>query len=1036
VDRAVTPGNRALTTPSTRASTAVALSSSQRSHGQRPPDVGATLAPVAALAADASLADALDGRPQAEPFPRLDSDWPVRKVKQSESLPSIVGWRPTNELLSGVAQFAHDGGRSKGSRPNSRAGGSSPASLRAGTAPALVKTSCLSGVTALSPTCGGPRLPPAQLDDFGEGGDCFPSSSSSSPALHMGSCSSPAGLQSVNRLDHKIAREFQAQPLLSPQQAKTQRNSRPTSPIAREPNGSPLDVGLSVPAKRENYRKERYGTEIALGDTMESIRKKRESTVLELDPNFRDSLISPELFDEDVKNLNMLIEEYAKSLKMEHMDNSEDNKRRRREEAERILREAALRKQRKMEQMARDPKRKVKLRLERKRQFEADTVGEGVPMACIDVHTIGKGVEKIPLVDVTMLRNNARGLNARDGVGEMLGKMKQEKANGKYAAYLAQQAAKRDAASSQHLDGDSFRPMSAHSCFSAGSTCSELGKEEKEARMRMKREAHFIDAILKKIGQMRAEHSYALPYSFMLAKDKNMVAGNFADMDANQMSLAPPSMTPAARSVAQSGAKSSQQLSTVLMQRSQQVASMDGTDMGLAESTKSPQRKKERVLGGAFSKMMADVCGKDAPKAPRRKKLAELLESTEEEEEERAKMQAQYKRIMLRWAKAKALAKVLMLFSRVKRKRQAAEIVKPFLEKLGEWARIKFAMKKMAGGVVILQKQCKVWLQAKRKRCDAMERMWNRLEERHLQVYFKHYTQKLLLEQAGEGGEGGKVADKKVLSAKNEEKAGKQAFFKEMQKAAMKGSLGIDWKQFCIPPRERKSVISRWYMTQLNKHIRVKGNVIDLVQQAVKTENEIARFLKSLGANDDEIKKSVAASAASTESAPVSYWHSFDEETILGLIALSAQAMRRIDPYQEHPANKDMPKETAQAETGSKTARRGTKSGAALSGGGSKQPPSCSPGMDISKTLDFGQLEKGVTMGAFNKGEDDDKKATQLQRKNNGGGVEDVFSQFTPRLKKIVEEQQTAFNGTDGSDEEDEKLFGGDPDELLEPYGS
>merc|ERR1712070_64046 len=79
-------------------------------------------------------------------------------------------------------------------------------------------------------------------------------------------------------------------------------------------------------------------------------------------------------------------------------------------EAERRRRDAELRKARMKEKAARDPHRKIQLRIENKRRFEMDTLDQaGIPTTGVTFQG-RSGSEKVNLVDVDALRSKCQGL--------------------------------------------------------------------------------------------------------------------------------------------------------------------------------------------------------------------------------------------------------------------------------------------------------------------------------------------------------------------------------------------------------------------------------------------------------------------------------------------------------------------------------------------------------------------------------------------------------------------------------------------------
>merc|ERR1712039_763938 len=87
----------------------------------------------------------------------------------------------------------------------------------------------------------------------------------------------------------------------------------------------------------------------------------------------------------------------------------------------------AQRRARKKEQEAKDPHRKVALRLENKRRFEEDALGKaGIPMSQVEVQGF-KGRETVTLVDVRQLQSRCLFLDeGTHDVREMLDAQRRE----------------------------------------------------------------------------------------------------------------------------------------------------------------------------------------------------------------------------------------------------------------------------------------------------------------------------------------------------------------------------------------------------------------------------------------------------------------------------------------------------------------------------------------------------------------------------------------------------------------------------------
>lgn len=115
-------------------------------------------------------------------------------------------------------------------------------------------------------------------------------------------------------------------------------------------------------------------------------------------------------FNEEVAAMENQIADIGKKMRCSDGNNAEARKHEEREEEKR-RREQELRKARLKEKNARDPHRKVQMKIENKRRFEMDTLDKaGIPT---QLHTFegAHGKEQMSLVDVTALRSRCQGLS-------------------------------------------------------------------------------------------------------------------------------------------------------------------------------------------------------------------------------------------------------------------------------------------------------------------------------------------------------------------------------------------------------------------------------------------------------------------------------------------------------------------------------------------------------------------------------------------------------------------------------------------------
>jgi hypothetical protein len=118
-------------------------------------------------------------------------------------------------------------------------------------------------------------------------------------------------------------------------------------------------------------------------------------------------------FNEEVVAMESQIAHLGKNLHMNGGLSKEDAEAKALEEreAEKRRRDAELRKARLKEKAARDPKRKIQLKLENRRRFDMDSVDQsGIPTTSVTFQTHA-GCEKMQLVDVKALRSKCKGLS-------------------------------------------------------------------------------------------------------------------------------------------------------------------------------------------------------------------------------------------------------------------------------------------------------------------------------------------------------------------------------------------------------------------------------------------------------------------------------------------------------------------------------------------------------------------------------------------------------------------------------------------------
>jgi len=188
------------------------------------------------------------------------------------------------------------------------------------------------------------------------------------------------------------------------------------------PVGSRHDRGVSSCTKRENCSQEQVSVKLdsSLVIDRKGMHVEQATAQLSTAPpespgsNKQKMETIAARFNDEVTAVESQIADLGKSLQLNNFlkDDESDVEAKAQEEREaaKKRREVEIRKARLKEKSARDPHRKVKLRLENKRRFDMDSLDEtGIPTTKVTFRGL-KGCENMRLVDVQALRSKCHGL--------------------------------------------------------------------------------------------------------------------------------------------------------------------------------------------------------------------------------------------------------------------------------------------------------------------------------------------------------------------------------------------------------------------------------------------------------------------------------------------------------------------------------------------------------------------------------------------------------------------------------------------------
>lgn len=768
----------------------------------------------------------------------------------------------------------------------------------------------------------------------------------------------------------------------------------------------PLDQGLSYPARKENFKREKYFMKF------ESSQSGRAGSAGNTSGNDGTELVeAEELQDEesfvkDLIDVDHHIQDLAKSILFQHLERAsiEERAAAKAEEARR-RKEAELRRARKKEQMARDPKRKVALKIENKRRFSDEEDGKqkdrSIPLRHYEVYG-EKGSEKVNIVDILKIQSQCEMLNESGGVDQML-EQRHRSEKLQRALTFTDPGSKNSAALEASLFQSEIPP--------------DLSRDERAKQLRKDK---YLNHLIDKMSRLRSEWKYMLPF------DVDLASSGFTDGTGERMSVS--DLCAKNPRAAQNFLK---EISSLIGQR---IQAYGGRQRGIVGGHSILE-----TLGG--SKDPTSSIQIETPLARQMSKRKTLQAQIERSATLKAKNRK-------RWSIVKAVVQWLLLHFRFKRLHQSSDICLLVLRQLGEWSRIRRAMKGFVDNVTLLQRWCKRFLQVKRRRCSQLEKEWERYEDFHLQNFFRHKAQAIIQEQ--------KELEKETPSKKTQYKGltsgkakrEKQALLSMMEKSVDGGDISIDFRAYKIPGPERRAIINRWYMVTLRNHVRSEQTIAMTIREMLAAERELERFVKTFGTHTiqappkptaeevAEIKK-LKTKALNDDMSGLRVggklkndWYRVTEEFVVRCIVVAAQAMEGVHPFHDHPANRGLttrpmavpyeqqgdirPFATAVVRASARPVdlgRLGTKT--------LKVRASKARRLDEEAiTTRAGERRGSMLVKAA---APDPSTAPTAGSSGGGQDIEDLLKTLTPRLRQISEAQNLEYRLSKGKEDKEEK---------------
>lgn len=702
----------------------------------------------------------------------------------------------------------------------------------------------------------------------------------------------------------------------------------------------------------ENFKKERYNRQIELSRTKSTGARGEGNTAEETAVERH----KPEEFLQDVREFELHLQDCGRTIRLEHLGkdpkDAEADRVRQERAAQREWEEAEERKQRKKEQMARDPHRKIQLRLENKRRFEMDTLDKaGIPMQTIDFGG-GGNRQAISMVDLRQLQRKCQGLNEPGGVRAMLELQEhREKVTKMYAERTLQTTIKMSTSEPSLIAGGSEAELDRTTSVLSTSWDKRLPV------VLDKKGAIHQDKLERHLDNFRQPAPKWFPHELLGGSQNNR---------------------------------------------------------GLRASIKHVMNlnrvvRHKHIAG--LEDILVDTEGKITFAATGEEFHSKIENETPARPAAPPEVVAEAQRC---WRKVRGIVNIFMVWVRHNRQKKSILAVQAILNQMSEWARIRRAMTKLLSNVKLLQRSCREWLVTRDKRCALMMKDWQKVEDTYLQAYFKIYAVKIMEEHAAKveqdclGGLSAWAKAHPEQSTAFKKSRGKHAIPPKFTREETEGLLSavLNWKDFRIPAQHRKAVVIRYYMIQLMKRVRNEEAVNKSVISAIRCQKELIDYLKTFGAEHLELDGPSQAGllADGTERKPEQrqdFWY-FPEPVILDAICVSAQALKNMGGvFNEHPGTKAqvLPEEcfdrfcrpTRLLNKDARKALTAEIQGTWLNNANSglrRRSAFGGPHEDLSKMQPM-KIEEETE----DQDHDNEKKV-----KFSGTNIDDVFQSFTPRL--------------------------------------
>jgi len=339
----------------------------------------------------------------------------------------------------------------------------------------------------------------------------------------------------------------------------------------------------------------------------------------------------------------------------------------------------------------------------------------------------------------------------------------------------------------------------------------------------------------------------------------------------------------------------------------------------------------------------------------------------------------QVRRIGMHWTVVRGAFYLIWLLFMVRRKHDAIDCVRTYLYQVATVKILNDTCRKLNSRVRKLQNVARAFIARKRAWTEQTSRSWLHYEDKYLETNLKDVKG---------------PAPEPEKEEKRERERERPPLDSPKESPKRPSTPANDWwKILRIPAENRNAALGRWYISRLRSKVQMQSGWLGTVETAHSENKDLRQFftLCGLDFSDQPLEVQVEEKPEKKQRKRNKGFLEVGEQEMLELIAIEALELRDVEPFQNHPFNKNLPRDTVRPSSGSSTGRRPRQSVANIS-----------------------RIRTSIS-NAVGDGNRDNLKH-QRKKEMRPADVDELFRRFTPRLRQI---QAIPREGNDYDDDLD-----------------